>query len=120
MRGQTAALLQDRGKPQGGTERRGPQGAADREAPGAGGSGWTWETCGDTRRLRDHLAVPQELEEPPPANLRPDGIPVTCSHESSTGGGAAVVTVDVLMSPMMFRASFRAKYIRSISSRCWA
>lgn len=35
--------------------------------------------------------------------LRPDGIPVTCSQESSTGGGIAVVMVDVLMSPMMLR-----------------
>ena len=35
--------------------------------------------------------------------LRPDGIPVTCSQESSTGGGIVVVMVDVLMSPMMLR-----------------
>lgn len=54
------------------------------------------------------------------AHLRPDGIPVTCSQESSTGGGIAVVMVEVLMSPMMLSPSFRAWYIRSISSRCWA
>lgn len=39
------------------------------------------------------------------------------SQESSTGGGAGVDTVTVLMSPMIARASFRAWYIRSISSR---
>lgn len=39
------------------------------------------------------------------------------SQESSTGGGAGVDTVAVLMSPMIARASFRAWYIRSISSR---
>lgn len=52
--------------------------------------------------------------------LRPEGPPCTCSQESSTGGGMAVVTVVVLMSPMMLRASFRAWYMRSISSLCWA
>lgn len=50
--------------------------------------------------------------------LRPDGIPVTCSQESSTGGGIAVVIVVVLMSPMMLRPSRRAWYIFNISSRC--
>lgn len=42
------------------------------------------------------------------------------SHESSTGGGAGVDTVLVLISPMIARASFRAWYIRSISSRLCA
>lgn len=55
------------------------------------------------------------------ASYRPPEPPrCTCSQESSTGGGMAVLTVDVLMSPMMLRASRRAWYIRSISSRCWA
>uniref|UniRef100_A0A3P9LA54 Transmembrane p24 trafficking protein 1b n=1 Tax=Oryzias latipes TaxID=8090 RepID=A0A3P9LA54_ORYLA len=39
---------------------------------------------------------------------------------SSTGGGTGVDTVVVLMSPMMRRASLRAWYILSISSRLWA
>lgn len=51
-------------------------------------------------------------------HLRPDGIPVTCSHESSTGGGIDVEMVEVLMSPMIPRPSRRAWYILSISSRC--
>ena len=38
-------------------------------------------------------------------------------QESSTGGGAGVNVVAVLMSPMTTRASLRAWYIRSISSR---
>lgn len=42
------------------------------------------------------------------------------SQESSTGGGAGVDTVLVLISPMIARASFRAWYIRSISSRLCA
>lgn len=52
--------------------------------------------------------------------LRPDGTLCTCSQESSTGGGIGVLIVLVLMSPMMLRASFRAWYMRSISSRRWA
>lgn len=52
--------------------------------------------------------------------LRPDGTLCTCSQESSTGGGMGVLMVLVLMSPMMLRASFRAWYMRSISSRRWA
>lgn len=43
-----------------------------------------------------------------------------CSQESSTGGGAGVNVVAVLMSPMIVRASLRAWYMRSISSRRWA
>lgn len=43
-----------------------------------------------------------------------------CIQESSTGGGAGVNVVDVLMSPMITRASLMAWYIRSISSRRWA
>ena len=54
------------------------------------------------------------------SHLPPELARCTCSQESSTGGGMAVVTVDVLMSPMMLSASRRAWYIRSISSRCWA
>lgn len=42
------------------------------------------------------------------------------SQESSTGGGAGVDTVLVLISPMIARASFRAWYMRSISSRLCA
>lgn len=87
--------------------------------PDAGGSDWTWGTCRDQqnsvtlpavchRRTADQLA----------SYLRPDGIPVTCSQESSTGGGIAVVTVEVLMSPMILRPSRSAWYILSISSRC--
>lgn len=53
-------------------------------------------------------------------DLRPDGTLCTCSQESSTGGGIGVLMVLVLMSPMMLRASFRAWYMRSISSRRWA
>ena len=41
-------------------------------------------------------------------------------QESSTGGGAGVNVVAVLISPMTTRASLRAWYIRSISSRRWA
>lgn len=58
------------------------------------------------------------LSDPLLGYLRPDGIPVTCSHESSTGGGIVVVMVDVLMSPMSWRPSRRAKYIFRVSSRC--
>lgn len=43
-----------------------------------------------------------------------------CSQVSSTGGGTGVLTVLVLMSPMMARASLRAWYILSISSLRWA
>lgn len=88
---------------------------------GVGGLGWTLETCSEQRRLGDAVTAPLHgAAKQLPAYLRPHGIPVTCSHESSTGGGAVVVTVVVLMSPMMFRPSRRAWYIRSISSRRWA
>lgn len=41
-------------------------------------------------------------------HLPPEPPRCTCSQESSTGGGMAVLTVVVLMSPMMLRASRRA------------
>lgn len=106
----------------------GREGGAARP-PGRGGPGGArrWGVgldIGDLRRQDGTQGVRQTVPvgrtERLAAYLRPDGIPVTCSQESSTGGGAAVVMVDVLMSPMMVRASFRAKYIRSISSRRWA
>ena len=61
-------------------------------------------------RLReaDHTHCVWVTADPLLGYLRPDGIPVTCSQESSTGGGIVVVMVEVLMSPMMFRPSRRA------------
>lgn len=82
-----------------------------RPAGGDRGTLWRWS---DTSYLWNRLVTPRYL--------RPEGIPVTCSQESSTGGGIDVVMVEVLMSPMMWRPSRRAWYILNISSRCvaWA
>lgn len=89
------------------------------EGPGAGGSDWTWGTCRDQPSVSDAAhGLLRSTAHLLAAYLRPDGIPVTCSHESSTGGGIAVVMVEVLMSPMMLRPSRSAWYILSISSRC--
>ncbi len=105
------------------TEGQGPHDRLDGEVlgePDAGGSDWTWETCRDQTDsvmliILVHIYV---TAEPLLGYLRPDGIPVTCSQESSTGGGIAVVMVEVLMSPMMLSPSRRAWYILNISSRC--
>lgn len=87
------------------------------EEPDAGGWDWTWETCRGqySVMLLENIAATSHLNH---LYLRPEGIPVTWSQESSTGGGIAVVMVDVLMSPMMLRPSRRAWYIFNISSRC--
>lgn len=53
-----------------------------------------------------------------PSCLRPPVDPPT--QELSTGGGMGVVMVDVEMSPMMARASFRAWWVLSTSSLLWA
>lgn len=90
-----------------------------RGGPDAAGWDWTWETCRGQQRhcvmLIGQTAMTAHLNG---AYLRPEGVPVTCSQESSTGGGMAVVMVDVLMSPMMLRPSRNAWYILNISSRC--
>lgn len=85
----------------------------------AGGWDWTLETC--RGQQRDSVMLIENTASLSHLNclyLRPEGIPVTCNQESSTGGGIAVVIVDVLMSPMMLRPSRRAWYIFNISSRC--
>lgn len=80
------------------------------EGPGAPcdlESDWWLETWIKDSTLK--TAIHSELNNSPfIPHLPPEPPRWTCSHESSTGGGMAVETVVVLMSPMMWSASRRA------------